>query len=137
MNHCDYDHETNEPIKAMPTGGGAHVQVCFSHYLHEMKERSERNKTDGVPLVIAKWDELEVTQAYIPLTRKQRMGVIEMQTVEEMIAQGATPDEAEKAHALIEILLPGLRIKPNGRIDTTVGDKTPLGLYRFIKRGDV
>jgi hypothetical protein len=54
------------------------------------------------------------------------------QTMEEMILQGATKDEAENAARLFELLRPGLKIKRNGRIDTSGGDKTPLGLYRTI-----
>ena len=54
------------------------------------------------------------------------------QTIEQMIEQGATKDEAENALLLFELLRPGLRVKRNGRVDTTAGDKTPLGLYRII-----
>ena len=54
------------------------------------------------------------------------------QTIDEMILAGATKEEAEKAMELLELLRPGLKIKKNGRIDTIIGDKTPLGLYRTI-----
>ena len=53
-------------------------------------------------------------------------------TIEEMLQAGATPEEARHAAALFSLLKPGLRVKRNGRIDTTYGDKTPLGLYRTI-----
>ena len=56
------------------------------------------------------------------------------QSVEEMVEAGATQEEAEKAFELFEILRPGLRVKRNGRVGTSQGDKTPLGLYRTIKR---
>ena len=56
------------------------------------------------------------------------------QTVEEMINAGATEEEAKRAFGLFELLRPGLRIKQNGRVNTTGGDKTPLGLYRTIMR---
>lgn len=56
------------------------------------------------------------------------------QSVEEMVKAGATQEEAEKAFELFEILRPGLRVKRNGRVDTTWGDKTPLGLYRAAMR---
>lgn len=42
--------------------------------------------------------------------------------------------EAEKAVILLSVLYPALRWKKNGRVDTLNGDKTPLGLYRTIKR---
>ncbi len=32
---------------------------------------------------------------------------------------------------LIEVL--GLEVKANGRVDTSIGDKTPMGLTRTIK----
>lgn len=55
------------------------------------------------------------------------------QTIEEMIKVGATHDEAEMVIELMDLLGPGLKIKRNGRIDTSYGDKTPLGLYRTLK----
>ena len=54
------------------------------------------------------------------------------QTIKDMVKQGATLDEAKNAFELFAILRPGLKVKQNGRIDTTCGDKTPLGLYRTI-----
>ena len=42
--------------------------------------------------------------------------------------------EAMKALDLFELLLPGLRVGENGRIETAYGDKTVLGLYRSVKR---
>lgn len=54
------------------------------------------------------------------------------QTIEEMIEKGATKEEAKAAVELFNILRPGLKVKRNGRVDTTAGDKTPLGLYRTI-----
>jgi len=54
------------------------------------------------------------------------------QSVEDMIQSGATKEEAEKATELFRVLSPGLKIKRNGRIDTTHGDKTVLGLYRTL-----
>jgi hypothetical protein len=55
------------------------------------------------------------------------------QTVEEMVKMGATIPEAVRAAYLFGILRPGLKVKRNGRVDTLVGDKTALGLYRLIK----
>jgi len=55
------------------------------------------------------------------------------QSIDEMMEAGATKDEAEQAIKLFELLRPGLKVKRNGRIDTTGGDKYPLGLYRIIK----
>lgn len=54
------------------------------------------------------------------------------QTIEDMINQGADKQEAENALKLWEMLRPGLKVKKNGRVDTALGDKTPLGLYRTI-----
>jgi hypothetical protein len=52
--------------------------------------------------------------------------------IEDMINKGADKQEAENAMKLWELLSPGLKIKSNGRVNTAVGDKTPLGLYRTI-----
>jgi hypothetical protein len=54
------------------------------------------------------------------------------QTIEEMLEAGATREEAENAAKLFELLRPGLKLKMNGRVNTSGGDKTPLGLYRII-----
>lgn len=54
------------------------------------------------------------------------------QTIEEMKQAGASEEEAKAALDLWALLAPGLKIKQNGRVDTAVGDKTPLGLYRTI-----
>ena len=54
--------------------------------------------------------------------------------IEDMILAGADKEESENAYKLFELLKPGLKIKKNGRIDTSCGDKTPLGLYRIIRR---
>jgi hypothetical protein len=56
------------------------------------------------------------------------------QTVEDMVAAGATNDKARAAKDLFDMLRPGLMVKRNGRIDTIYGDKTVLGLYRSIIR---
>lgn len=56
------------------------------------------------------------------------------QTIEEMMKAGAHRYEAEDAERLFNLLRPGLKVKRNGRVDTVDGDKTPLGLYRTIKR---
>jgi hypothetical protein len=53
-------------------------------------------------------------------------------TIKEMLDAGATQEEAEKATAMFDLLRPGLKVKGNGRVDTSYGDKTPLGLYRMI-----
>jgi hypothetical protein len=54
------------------------------------------------------------------------------QTIEQMIEARATPEEAQKAMKVWKLLLPGLKVKRNGRVNTEGGDKTPLGLYRTI-----
>lgn len=54
------------------------------------------------------------------------------QTIEDMLNAGATREEAEASYKLFLLLAPGLKVKKNGRIDTSIGDKTPLGLYRTI-----
>ena len=41
-------------------------------------------------------------------------------------------EEAERAADLWLILEPGLKVKENGRVETSGGDKTPLGLYRTL-----
>ena len=53
-------------------------------------------------------------------------------TIEGMMKSGADREEAENALKLFELLKPGLKVKRNGRIDTSGGDKTLLGLYRTI-----
>jgi hypothetical protein len=65
-------------------------------------------------------------------TKKRKGGEMKTQTINEMLQAGATQDEAEKAMKLFELLRPGLKVKRNGRVDTTSGDKYPLGLYRLI-----
>lgn len=55
-------------------------------------------------------------------------------TRQEMENAGATPAEIDGALELFELLKPGLKVKRNGRVDTSCGDKTPLGLYRIIAR---
>ena len=57
-----------------------------------------------------------------------------MQTKDEMLQSGATEQEADAAIELFRVLRPALKIKrANGRIETTHGDKTILGLYRTVK----
>lgn len=58
---------------------------------------------------------------------------MKIQTREEMIQFGASPEEANKAVRLFEILRAGLRINERGLVETCYGDKTPLGLYRTIR----
>jgi hypothetical protein len=41
-------------------------------------------------------------------------------------------EQAKIGAALIDLL--GLKVKKNGRVDTSWGDKTPLGLYLTIQR---
>lgn len=57
---------------------------------------------------------------------------MKVQTYEEMIEAGASEKEADEAIELFELLRPGLRIKRNGRVYTSCGDKTTLGLYRLM-----
>lgn len=59
---------------------------------------------------------------------------MKQQTIKDMIGQGATEKEAHEALELFTLLRPGLKIKANGRIETEHSDKTPLGLYRTLKR---
>ena len=56
------------------------------------------------------------------------------QTKEDMIECGATEEEADSALKLFELLRPALKIcRENGRIETTSGTKTVLGLYRTLR----
>jgi hypothetical protein len=41
-------------------------------------------------------------------------------------------EQSKIGETLIEVL--GLRVKSNGRVNTTWGDKTPLGLYLTVQR---
>jgi hypothetical protein len=59
---------------------------------------------------------------------------MKIQTLTEMCDAGADDQEAANAYKLFNLLKPGLKIKKNGRIDTSGGDKTILGLYRTIGR---
>lgn len=52
---------------------------------------------------------------------------------EEMFTQSAKEIDCKEALNLAKMLLPGLKIKKNGRVETAYGDKTALGLYRMIK----
>jgi len=57
------------------------------------------------------------------------------QTVKQMVnTGGATREEAYAALSLFALLRPGLKIKRNGDVETELGEKTPLGLYRVIRR---
>ena len=55
-------------------------------------------------------------------------------SIADMVKMGVDREEAIAAMELFQMLKPALHIKENGRIDTTGGDKTPLGLYRTLKR---
>jgi hypothetical protein len=55
-----------------------------------------------------------------------------IQTIDDMINAGASGPEAARADNLFQLLRPGLKIRANGRVDTSGGEKTPLGLYRTI-----
>ena len=53
---------------------------------------------------------------------------------DEMIEAGASRSEALQAAELFRVLRPALTVKrENGRIRTTHGDKSTLGLYRTLK----
>jgi hypothetical protein len=60
---------------------------------------------------------------------------MKVQTIDEMMKQpGTTRQEAEAARELYRVLAPCLKVKrDNGRMETTHGDKTLLGLYRTVK----
>jgi hypothetical protein len=55
------------------------------------------------------------------------------QTLKDMEILGVDQQEAQRAMSLFILLRPGLKVKRNGRVDTSIGDKTVLGLYRTIK----
>lgn len=55
-----------------------------------------------------------------------------VQSIDDMIKLGADKEEAKNAYKLYELLEPCLKIVKNGRIETSVGSKTLLGLYRTI-----
>ena len=44
----------------------------------------------------------------------------------------ATPEEMEQVDKLRDLLRPGLRLNRKGRVPTSAGDKTMLGLYRTL-----
>jgi len=44
----------------------------------------------------------------------------------------ATPEEMGQVDKLRDLLRPGLRLNRKGRVPTTAGDKTMLGLYRSL-----
>lgn len=54
--------------------------------------------------------------------------------VDKMRRWGATEQEINDTLDLYRILKPCLKVKANGRFETDDGDKTPLGLYRSLKR---
>ncbi len=53
-------------------------------------------------------------------------------TIKQMIDCGASEAEAKQALELFEMLRPGLKVKSNGTVSTSMGNKTFLGLYRSI-----
>lgn len=57
-----------------------------------------------------------------------------MVTTEYLVTQDAAPDEIRGTQKLWELVRPGVHIKKNGRVDLSTGDKTPLGLFRTLKR---
>lgn len=56
-----------------------------------------------------------------------------MQTQTQMLNMGASPLEAKNAMNLFKLLKPGLLINENGNIETSIGQKSILGLYRLLK----
>lgn len=58
---------------------------------------------------------------------------MKVQTYDEMLQAGATKNEALCAVKMFRVLKPSLHVMSNGRIETTGGDKTILGLYRTVK----
>jgi hypothetical protein len=56
-----------------------------------------------------------------------------VQTIQDMVDVGATLTEAQNAMQLWKLLRPALKVGANGRVDTTEGNKTPLGFYRTIR----
>lgn len=56
------------------------------------------------------------------------------QTLRDLELMGVDQEEAQRAISMFVIIKPGLKIKPNGRINTSWGDKTVLGLYRTFLR---
>ncbi len=61
MNCCDGGHETLQPVRLLPIGGGGGVYVCHEHYMQELDSRISRNRTllsfDAIPL--PEWTDLE------------------------------------------------------------------------------
>lgn len=60
--------------------------------------------------------------------------MIKTQTLADMRKAGASDEESIEALEVWRLLEPGLIIKKTGRTETTAGDKTPLGLYRTLRR---
>lgn len=54
-----------------------------------------------------------------------------MTTKKDLMGYGATEEEADRALRLFEILRPGLKIDEYGRVQTSRGEKNPLGIYRI------
>lgn len=52
---------------------------------------------------------------------------------EDMVLAGASKEEIEQSIKLYELLKWCLKIKHNGRVETSGGDKTILGLYRMLE----
>jgi hypothetical protein len=48
------------------------------------------------------------------------------------LIQADNAEDLDIGNKLIEVLQ--LKLKPNGRVDTTWGDKTPIGLVQVVKR---
>lgn len=67
-------------------------------------------------------------------TRREYLEKPKEDYINDMLKDGADIEEAENAYKLFTILSLGLKIKPNGCIETTYGDKKPLGLYRTIRK---
>lgn len=63
---------------------------------------------------------------------KEKEQMKKEQSREEMINLGASEEEIKGTYLLIDLLRPCLKLKQNGRYDTSFGDKTALGLYRTI-----
>ncbi len=65
MNFCDHNHDTRAEIRALPLGGGAHLNVCAYHWEHELNYRRKALKAT-LPEDLPKWESLQVVSEAIP-----------------------------------------------------------------------
>lgn len=59
-NYCDHGHETTQPVKLLPYGGGGNMIVCHHHFLLEIAHRREfKTNTDPTFEMFPSWENLK------------------------------------------------------------------------------